>query len=85
MWGNPPVLADTYTVRPEDRAGDEIAFFVPWDLIEQTPGGIVPTFYWTFNGINRQRSPHTDVMVNIVPIDGLRDPEFPRCQLWACA
>ncbi|UHG99485.1 hypothetical protein [Pseudomonas sp. 7-41] len=77
MWGNPPVLADTYTVRPEDRAGDEIAFFVPWDLIEQTPGGIVPTFYWTFNGINRQRSPHTDVMVNIVPIDGLRDPEFP--------
>ncbi|AZE77263.1 hypothetical protein [Pseudomonas synxantha] len=77
MWGAPAVLADTYTVRPEDRAGDEIEFFVPWALIEQTPGGIVPTFYWTFNGVNRQRSPDTNVTVNVVPIEGLLGPEFP--------
>ncbi|WPN99685.1 hypothetical protein [Pseudomonas sp. MUP55] len=76
MWGDPAVLADTYIVRPEDRAGDEIEFFVPWALIEPTPG-VVPTFYWTFNGVNRQRSLHTDVTVNIVPIEGLLDPEFP--------
>ncbi|NWA67248.1 hypothetical protein [Pseudomonas reactans] len=77
MWGSPPVLADTYTVRREDRAGDEIEFFVQWSLIEQTPGGIVRTFCWTFNGVNRQRSPDTDVTINIVPIIGLLDPEFP--------
>jgi hypothetical protein len=77
MWGSPPVLADTYTVRPEDREGDEIEFFVPWALIEQTPGGVVPVFYWTFNGVNRQRAFDTDVTINIVPIIGLPDPEFP--------
>lgn len=77
MWGKPPALADIYSVRPEDREGDEIAFSVPWELIESTPGNIVPTFYWTFNGVNRQRSPDTDVTVNIVPITGLFDPEFP--------
>ena len=77
MWGDPAVPADTYTVRPEDREGDEIVFFVAWALIESTLGGIVPTYYWTFNGVNRQRSPATDVTVNIVPIVGLPDPEFP--------
>lgn len=77
MWGQPPVLADTYIVRPEDRAGDEVVFFVQWPLIESGPGGIVPTFYWTFNGVNRQRSPDTEVTVNIVPVIGLQDPEFP--------
>lgn len=76
MWGSPAVLAATYQVGPLDQAGDEIEFFVPWAVVEQT-GGIVPTFYWTFNGVNRQRSPQTDVTVNIVPIVGLHDPEFP--------
>ncbi len=77
MWGEPAVLADTYTVRPEDREGDEIVFFVAWALIESTPGGIVRTYYRTFNGVNRQQSPATDVTVNIMPIVGLLRPEFP--------
>lgn len=76
-WGDPGVLADTYTVQPGDRAGDEIEFFVPWALIESTPGSPVPTFYWTFNGVNRQRSIETRVTVNIVKIIGLLPPEFP--------
>lgn len=75
MWGEPPVLADTYRVRAEDREGDEIEFFIPWALIKLL-GGIVPMFYWTFNGVNRQRSLTTNVMVNIVWIVGLLAPEF---------
>ncbi|MFO2463981.1 hypothetical protein OOJ96_09150 [Pseudomonas sp. 15FMM2] len=77
MWGEPPVLADTYTVRAEDREGDEIEFFVDWSLIESGPHGIVPTFYWTYNGVNWQSSPDTDVLVNIIPIEGLLTPQFP--------
>lgn len=77
MWGSPGVLADTYTVRPEDRVGDEIEFFVPWALIESMPGGTVPAFYWTYNGFNRQRSVDTLVTVNIVTIIGLLSPQFP--------
>ncbi|AQT93137.1 hypothetical protein [Pseudomonas azotoformans] len=78
MVGNHPVPLATYTVQLNDVAGQEVEFFVDWaDLAPIVGnGGIFAFFYWTFNGVNRQRAEDTPVIVNIVPIVGLQDLEY---------
>lgn len=74
MVGTHPTVIATYPVRAGDSAGDEIEWLVAWAVIEPAlVGGSVPFFYWTFNGVNRQRALDTVVTVNIVPIRGLKD------------
>lgn len=78
MVGTHPAPVATYTVQLTDVAGQEVEFFVDWDLIEPIfgSGGIFPFFYWTFNGVNRQRAVDTPVIVNLVPIVGLKNLEY---------
>ena len=78
IWNNDPLPVDTYTVQRGDREGQEIEFFIPWALIEPIEIDVVPLYYWTFNGINRQRAPDKPVTVSVVPIAGLKRPEFPQ-------
>lgn len=78
MIGNHPAPVATYTVQLTDVAGQEVEWLVDWDLIALIvgSGGIFSFFYWTFNGVNRQRAVDTPVIVNIVPIVGLKDLEY---------
>lgn len=78
MIGTHPVPVATYTVRLTDVGGQEVEFFVDWADVESIvgSGGIFDFFYWTFNGVNRQRAVDTPVHVNIVPIVGLQDLEY---------
>jgi hypothetical protein len=62
----------------QEQAGEIIPFTVPWDKIEE--GGYndkLPVHYRTWNGVNEQRSPVTDVDVRITDIVGLADVVFP--------
>ncbi|MGY2202387.1 hypothetical protein [Pseudomonas gingeri] len=77
MWADHPTSADSYTVEVGDSEGKEVEFFIPWALIEPVGNAVVPAYYWTFNGVNRQRAPDTPVNVNVVPILGLKSVEFP--------
>ncbi|ONH56533.1 hypothetical protein SAMN04490182_0663 [Pseudomonas cedrina] len=65
-----------YEVKLGDKAGKQIEWFVEWAIIELLGGGLVPFFYWTFNGVNRQRARDTQVLINIIPIVGLKDLEY---------
>ncbi|KRA08332.1 hypothetical protein [Pseudomonas sp. Root569] len=76
MAGSFPGPIATYTVQAGDSAGREIEWFVDWNIIELLDTGWVPFFYWTFNGVNRQRAPDTPVMINTVPIVGLKPLEY---------
>lgn len=78
IWNNHPTPVDTYTVQWGDSEGQEIEFFIPWALIEPIEIGVVPVYYWTFNGVNRQRAPDKPVTVSVAPIAGLKRPEFPQ-------
>lgn len=75
MWHIHPAPVAAYTVQPGDTGGMEIELFVDWLFIEHL-GGVISTFYWTFNGVNRQRAPDTLVTVNLTPIVGLKDLEY---------
>lgn len=77
MWADHPVPVDTYPVGPGDREGDEIPFRIPWALIEPIDNAVVNVYYWTFNGVNRQRAVDKPVRVNIAPIVGLQRPKYP--------
>ncbi|MGY2221913.1 hypothetical protein ACW9IK_04405 [Pseudomonas gingeri] len=74
MWGDDSKLASVYTV----RAGDtEAVFFVPWEFVETNGSHLaLPVYYWTDNGVNRQRSRPTPVRVAIDRVTGLKSPEF---------
>ncbi|NVZ64648.1 hypothetical protein [Pseudomonas gingeri] len=74
MWGDDSKLASFYTV----RAGDtEAVFFVPWEFVEANGSHLaLPVYYWTDNGVNRQRSGPTSVRVAIDRITGLKPPLF---------
>lgn len=76
MAGSFPGPIATYTVQAGDSAGREIEWLVDWDIIELLGTGWVPFFYWTFNGVNRQRASDTPVMVNIVRLVGLKPLEY---------
>ncbi|CAD5200705.1 hypothetical protein [Pseudomonas sp. FEN] len=77
MWAAHPTPVDTYTVQVGDREDDEVEFFIPWTLVEPVGNAVVQAYYWTFNGVNRQRAPDTAVNVNVIPITGLKALEFP--------
>ncbi|KAB0566204.1 hypothetical protein C9383_07660 [Pseudomonas palleroniana] len=70
-----PSPVATYPVQQGDVAGQEVEFLVDWDIVELIvgSGGVIPFFYWTFNGVNRQRAPDTAVLVNVIPIVGLKN------------
>lgn len=76
MAGSFPAPLATYTVQAGDGAGQEIEWFVDWNKIQLLGMGWIPFFYWTFNGVNRQRAPDKRVLINIVPIDGLQPLEY---------
>nr|WP_314562711.1 hypothetical protein [uncultured Pseudomonas sp.] len=76
MAGNHPAPIARYEVNLGDTARKEVEWFVDWAIIELLGGGLVPFFYWTFNGVNRQRARDTQVLINIIPIVGLKDLEY---------
>lgn len=76
MAGSFPGPIATYPVKAGDSAGREIEWLVDWNIIEVLGTGWVPFYYWTFNGVNRQRASDTPVMVNIVRLVGLKPLEY---------
>ncbi|WP_443695058.1 hypothetical protein [Pseudomonas sp.] len=77
MVGIHPDPLATYQVLASDVAGQEVEWLVDWNVIEPLLiGGTVPFFYWTFNGVNRQRAQDTQVDVNIVAIVDVKDLEY---------
>lgn len=82
-WGNETQVVATYRVKAQDRAGDWVTFSpVPWAVIETTGSGNVPVHYWTFNDVNRQRSPATRVRVQIPVLTELGPVTFPDATLF---
>ncbi|UVJ43114.1 hypothetical protein NVV94_21450 [Pseudomonas sp. LS1212] len=82
-WGAYPSTAATYTVRPGDVGGQEVAFTVPWAIVESVGNSsALPVYYWTFNGINRQRARETLVRVAVTVVEGLKEVSFPDATLW---
>lgn len=82
-WGDHPQVAASYRVQSGDQPGQQIAFTVPWAVIEAVGNSqALPTFYWVSNGINRQRSRDTLVRVAVRPVDGLEPVSFPDATLW---
>jgi hypothetical protein len=57
---------------------DPVEFTIPWAKIQE--GGYsekLPVYYATWNGVNEQESPRTEVDVRIVDVIGLQDVVFP--------
>lgn len=75
-WGNDGNYAGDYTVSPGDVGGQIIAIFVPWPVISPVTHPAVEVYYWTDNGINRQRSPFTPVRVEFDTLIGLQAPNL---------
>ncbi|WP_017902093.1 RCC1 domain-containing protein [Pseudomonas asplenii] len=65
MWAGEPAPVATYRVSAVDKEGDLVEFFIHWDLIEPIGNAKVQASYWTYNGVNRQRSPSTEVEVSV--------------------
>jgi hypothetical protein len=77
MVGTHPDPVATYRLQASDVGGREVEWLVDWSVIEPLLiGGLVPFFYWTFNGVNRQRAQDTPVVVNIVSIVDLKDFDY---------
>ncbi|QXI25892.1 hypothetical protein [Pseudomonas vanderleydeniana] len=75
MWGSDAELARTYTVQQGDVAGQLLELFVPWPVVEGVGSHPrLPVYYWTDNGVNRQRSRDTLVKVAITRIEDLLAP-----------
>jgi hypothetical protein len=75
FWGGEAAFADDYSVQATDVAGQEIRFLVRWNLIMNVGSNpALPVYYWTDNGLNRQRSPAKPVQVSIQNIIGLQAP-----------
>lgn len=70
FWGNDGAFADIKVVDPGDVAGQNVQLYVPWALIV-AGGGLVYVYYWTYNGVNYQRSPATEVRVELDTLTGL--------------
>lgn len=75
FWGNDAAFADIKVVDPGDVAGQTVQLFVPWALIV-AGGGLVEVYYWTYNGVNYQRSPATQVRVELDTLTGLLAPNL---------
>ncbi|NVZ54283.1 hypothetical protein HX792_28415 [Pseudomonas sp. B6002] len=70
FWGNDATFADIKVVDPGDVAGQTVQLYVPWALIV-AGGGLVEVYYWTYNGVNYQRSRATQVRVELDTLTGL--------------
>lgn len=82
-WGDHPQVAASYRVQVADQPGQEIAFTVPWSIIESVGNNpALPVWYWASNGVNRQRSEDTEVLVAVMPLEGLEPVSFPDANLW---
>ncbi|MGY2442761.1 hypothetical protein [Pseudomonas sp. SDO52101_S400] len=78
FWGLFPGAVVRYDVKAGDFSGKTIEVQVPWPVIDtdkQNPA--LPVHYITSNDVNEQQSLPTSVVVNIVQIENLKEPEFP--------
>lgn len=83
-WGNNADAVATYTVKVGDTAGSVVRFTpVPYSaVLAAGDGPAIAVFYWTFNGVNRQRARDTPVRVNVQPLVGFNPVEFPDATMW---
>lgn len=83
-WGNNAEVVATYTVKVGDTAGSVVRFTpVPYSAVLAAGDGLaIAVFYWTFNGVNRQRARDTPVRVSVQPLEGFLPVEFPDATLW---
>jgi len=83
FWGNSASPVADYTVQVGDVAGQPVSFVIPWAAIEpELLNPALPVQYSTDNGVNQQLARVTDVNVNIVIIEGLKEPSFPDADLY---
>lgn len=75
-WGNDETYAGEYVVQPGDVAGKLIIILVPWTVVSIGSNPALEVYYWTENGINRQRSPFTSVRVEFDTLIGLLRPRL---------
>ncbi|NWD27081.1 hypothetical protein HX864_27675 [Pseudomonas yamanorum] len=75
-WGSDTVFVDDYVVQPADVAGQTVTFEIPWSVISVGANPALPVYYWTNNGVNRQRSPFTPVRVEFDTLTGLQQPRL---------
>lgn len=85
-WGTGGSVVSTYRVQPQD-AGERVIKFpaIDYRVVESAGAGPrVPVHYWTFNGVNRQRSPNTLVNVESRPLPDFKPIEeiAPYVTLW---
>ncbi|MBP2873826.1 MULTISPECIES: hypothetical protein [Pseudomonas] len=71
-WNSDDVIVAAYDVQPGDVAGKLITLWVLWAVASSV--NFAEVYYWTDNGINRQRSPSTPVRVNLDTLTGLKSP-----------
>lgn len=85
-WGTGASVVSTYQVQPHDAGARVITFpVIDYRIIESAGAGPrVPVHYWTFNGVNRQRSPTTLVNVEARPLPDFQALETiaPYVTLW---
>lgn len=82
FWGAVAGPASNYQVQPGDVAGKSLNLVVPWAIIEQDiNNAALPVSYVTDNRVNQQLAAATAVQVLIVPIDGLKTPNFPHADV----
>lgn len=75
-WGNDDTYAGEYVVQPGDVAGQLVTIQVPWTVVSTGSNPALEVYYWTDNGINRQRSPFTPVRVEFDTLIGLLRPRL---------
>ncbi|WP_421527190.1 hypothetical protein [Pseudomonas brenneri] len=75
-WGNDGAYAGEYVVQPGDVAGKLVIIPVPWTVVSIGSNPELEVYYWTDNGINRQRSPFTSVRVEFDTLIGLQRPRL---------
>lgn len=83
-WGSNPGVVATYTISASDRVGQWVTFTpVPYSVVQEAGDGLkIPVYYWTFNGVNRQRARDTQVHVATQPVTGFYPASFPGASLW---
>ncbi|AZE82825.1 hypothetical protein C4J98_1397 [Pseudomonas orientalis] len=71
-WNTDDQIVAVYDVQPGDRAGQLIILWVSWAVASSI--ALAEVYYWTDNGINRQRSPSASVRVRLDTLTGLKPP-----------
>lgn len=75
---NPSLLVSTYTVKATDIAGTVISFNpIPWSRFDSLLNSLnFPIYYTTFNGVNRQQSDDTAVIIESAKLESLAAPQI---------